>query len=181
MRTPQKKLSGLVKYEDWRCLISNTENTLWAPSRGEARCSPWGLEGFLDEPGWELAWKSRRVGGAQSTAPSEGRWAGPAPLCPATSTSATLASSPSAFTLWGLLASFPQPPAPAPRSPLGEIQGVGMQTRLGTRTLPFLFEAGVSSLSGNDHPGPGCSPAPCLLPSHTRQSPEAPRPFGWGR
>ena len=86
---------------------------------------------------------------------------------------------PSAFTLWGLLASFPQPPAPAPRSPLREIQGVGMQTRLGTHTLPFLFEAGVRSLSGNDHPGPGCSPAPCLLPSHTRQSPEAPRPFGW--
>lgn len=42
-----------------------------------------------------------------------------------------------------------------------------MQTRLGTHTLPFLFEAGIRSLSGNDHPGPGCSPAPRLLPSHT--------------
>ena len=79
---------------------------------------------------------------------------------------------PSAFTLWGLLASFPQPPAPAPRSPLREIQGVGMQTRLGTHTLPFLFEAGVRSLLGNAHPGPGCSllPASCpLIPgSHLR-------------
>lgn len=113
VRTPQKKLSGLVKYEDWRCLISNTENTLWAPSRGEARCSPWGLEGFLDEPGWELAWKSRRVGGAQSTAPSEGRWAGPAPLCPATSTSATLASS--SFSFHPLGAPCILPPTSSPR------------------------------------------------------------------
>lgn len=91
-----EKLSGPAKYENWKHLISNTENMLWARSRGEAPCSPWGLEGFMDAPRWELAWKSRRVVGAQSTAPSKGRWTGPGPPCYLGIT-ATLASSSFSF------------------------------------------------------------------------------------